>query len=144
MLVGSQLLGDGSRAGTATLQGETDEAGAFALAGAGVGRLVAMAEHATAGRSAPVPVPEGPEEPPPLALVVEAVASLSGRVRLDGVAAAQAAVVAAREAAPRIEPPPRLRVEPPAGPGADVKAQRTLHSKRLALMRPLGLVPDLS
>ena len=62
----------------------SDQDGAFAIIGVPPKATTAAAEHPSHGRSLPVPVPEGAQDPPPLTLALRGFGSISGKVVLKG------------------------------------------------------------
>ncbi len=62
----------------------TGEGGEFVITGVPVKATTAAAEHAAHGRSSPVPIAEGTEDPPPVTLALRGFGSITGKVVLKG------------------------------------------------------------
>lgn len=79
---------DGTTSGLEDLSGirsaVTGPDGAFAITGVPAKATTAAAEHPSHGRSAPVPIAEGTEDPAPVVLALRGFGSIAGKVVLKG------------------------------------------------------------
>lgn len=62
----------------------SDQAGEFVILGVPKKATNAMADHPTSGRSLPVPVPEGTDDPPSVTLTLRGYGSIAGKVTSKG------------------------------------------------------------